>query len=163
LLTNRILDIVFTVVGIPFIPLQFITTFILGILVSLTFGLLLIPVSLIWILFFLGPLMGLSWLWLRLPVLRLPIAIVGIPLATIGHVFVTLMPSMGEWESRLSKMLLCETWPFTWLTMRWQMGKLDGTHESFHEELRQTIGRQTRSNPVMAWYVQALIQREATT
>ena len=95
------------------VPVQLVTTFVLGILVSLTFGLLLLPISLIWMVLFLGPLLGLSWVWGIAPFLRGPIAIVGIPWAFAGHIYAALMPSMGEQDSRVSKLLLAESWPYT--------------------------------------------------
>jgi hypothetical protein len=79
----------------------------------LTFGLLLIPIDLVWTVFFLGPLVGLSWLWGKTPLLRAPVAVLGIPLALLGDTYACLMPSMGEMESRAQKILMCQTWPFT--------------------------------------------------
>jgi len=79
-------------VGWLVIPVQLVTTFVLGILVSVTFGLLLFPMSLIWIVCFLGPLLGLSWVWEKAPFLRIPIAVVGIPLAFVGNIYACLMP-----------------------------------------------------------------------
>lgn len=60
MITNKIIHIVNTITAFIVIPVQLITTFVLGILVRLTFGLLLIPFSIIWIVLFLGPLLGLS-------------------------------------------------------------------------------------------------------
>ncbi len=95
------------------IPISFVTTFMLGILVSVTFGLFLLPISLIWLVLFLGPLLGLSWVWEKAPFLRVPIAVPGIPLAFVGNIYATLMPSMGELDSRVSKLLLSESWPYS--------------------------------------------------
>lgn len=113
MLANRILGVITTILAWPTLPLQIVTTFVGGCLVSCTFGLLLIPLSLIWMTLFLGPLMGLSWLWDKTPILRIPIAIVGVPLAAIGSTYVALIPSMGEMESRVTKLVFCETWPFS--------------------------------------------------
>ncbi len=95
------------------IPLTIVTSFVLGILVSVTFGLLLFPMSFIWIVFFLGPLLGLSWVWEKVPFLRVPVAILGIPLAFIGNTYASFIPSMGELDSRVSKLLLSESWPYS--------------------------------------------------
>jgi len=38
----------------------------------------------------------------------------GIPLALIGDIYVSLIRSMGEMESRIVKMLYCQTFPYTW-------------------------------------------------
>ena len=85
--------------------------FILGLLVSVTFGLLLIPLSVVLWWPFLGFLLGSSWLWgkvgLSRPVLLLP----GVAVAEVASAVVGLMPSMGEWQSRGMKLALCESWP----------------------------------------------------
>jgi hypothetical protein len=112
-LANRILGVISMILAWPVLPLQIVTTFVGGCLVSCTFGLLLIPLSIIWLVFFLWPLLGLSWLWDKAPILRIPLAIVGIPLAALGSVYVALIPSMGEIQSRAVKLVLCDTWPFT--------------------------------------------------
>lgn len=113
MVTNKILNAIIGVLSIVVIPVQLITTLVLGLLVQLTFGLLLFPFSLIWIVFFLGPLLGLSWLWQHARVLRIPIALLGVPLAVLGNTYTALLPSMGEMDSRISKLILCSTWPFS--------------------------------------------------
>ena len=39
------------------------------------------------------------------------VAIIGIPLAILGDTYVALLPSMGEMDSRYSKMICCQTFP----------------------------------------------------
>jgi len=112
-LANKIIQIIVITIAVVVIPIQFISTLVLGVLVNLTFGLLLVPISLIWVLLFLGPLLVLSWLWQNVPPLRIPLGIIGIPLAVLGTVYTCLMPSMGDLESRVTKLLLCRTWPFS--------------------------------------------------
>jgi hypothetical protein len=70
MITNKIIRIIIAITGFVVIPIQMVTTFILGILVSLTFGLLLTPISLIWTVLFLGPLLGLSYVYERITILR---------------------------------------------------------------------------------------------
>ena len=110
---NKIIDIIITVLAWVILPVQLVSTLVLGILVRLTFGLLLFPMSLIWIVLFLGPLLGLSWLWQNVSLLRFPLGVIGIPIAILGTIYTCLMPSMGEIESRVTKLLLCQTWPFS--------------------------------------------------
>ena len=110
---NKIIDISITILAFVIVPVQLVSTLVLGILVKLTFGLLLIPISFVWVILFLGPLLGLSWLWQNIPLLRIPLGVIGIPIAILGTVFTCLMPSMGEIESRVTKLLLCQTWPFS--------------------------------------------------
>lgn len=124
MITNKIIDILLTITAWIVVPLQIITTFILGILVRLTFGLLLIPFSFLWMVLFLGPLLGLSYIWERVPVARPLISILGIPLAVIADAYVCLIPSMGEMDSRIVKLLYCQTFPYTWRFHRFHNRKL---------------------------------------
>jgi hypothetical protein len=103
------------------LPLQFVTTAVGGCLVGCTFGLLLIPLSLVWMVF-LALLLATSWVWDRLELLRVPplvaivraaVAVVGIPLALIAEIYVSLMPSMGDLEGRFEKLVTCWVWPFS--------------------------------------------------
>ena len=121
MLANRILNLITAILAWPTVPVQLVTTSVGGCLVSLTFGLLLIPLGIIWNVFFLWPLLGLSWAWDKVPLLRIPLAIVGIPLAAVGATYVALVPSMGDMGSRMMKLVLCETWPFSldyWRSLR---------------------------------------------
>jgi len=114
MLANKILHVILTIFSFIVVPVQAVTTFVLGILVSLTFGLLLLPLSFVWIIFFFGPLLGLSYVYERLPIFRPLISLVGVPLAVVGDIYVALIPSMGEMDSRWSKMLYCQTFPYTY-------------------------------------------------
>ena len=131
------------ILGTILIPLQIVSTLILGLLVRLTFGLLLIPMSLVWMIIF-GPLLGLSWLSARFPGGRVIVGILGIPLALIGSIYVQLMPSMGELELRASRLILCETWPFSLEFWRYQSGKVsleDFPDSDFLKALWRNVGR----------------------
>jgi hypothetical protein len=121
--TNKTINILIAITSIVVIPLQLVTTFVLGLLVSLTFGLLLIPISLVWTVLFLWPLLGLSYLYERVPILGHVLGIIGVPFAVIGNTYVALMPSMGEWDSRFAKMVICQTFPYTWRFNELQMGR----------------------------------------
>lgn len=121
MLACRINNILVTVLSPVTIPVQLVTTFIGGCLVGCTMGLLLFPMDAIWIVL-MGLLVGTSWLWskasaLRLPVFvalaRIPIAVIGIPLAVIAEIYVTLIPHMGNWEGRMTKLTTCWIWPFS--------------------------------------------------
>ena len=113
MLANRIVNAVTRVLSPITTPIQLVTTMLVGFLAALTLGVLLWPFSLVWIVLFLGPLLATSWLWDRAPLLRLPVAILGIPLAILGAIYVGMMPAMGEFASRPVKLLICWTWPFS--------------------------------------------------
>jgi ankyrin repeat protein len=121
---NTVLRILNLLLSIITIPLQMLTTLILGILVNLTFGLLLLPISLIWM-SFLGGLLALSWLSGRIPAGRIIVGLFGVPWALLATIFVQLMPSMGEIESRASKLLICDSWPYSLEFWSFLTGKTD--------------------------------------
>jgi len=125
MITNKIIQIIISITAIVVIPVQVITTFVLGLLVRLTFGLLLVPLSVLWIILFYYPLLGLSYIYEKISFLRPIIAVIGIPLAVIGDTYVALIPSMGEIESRYEKMILCQTFPYTWKFTQFQKNKLN--------------------------------------
>jgi hypothetical protein len=138
MITNKIIHIIIAITGLIVIPVQLITTFVLGLLVILTFGLLLIPFSVIWIVLFLGPLLGLSYVYEKVAITRIFISIIGIPLAVIGDTYVSLLPSMGEWDSRASKMIICQTFPYTWRFLQFQSNKLNiGKNDVLTKILRE--------------------------
>lgn len=110
---NRILMVGMFVVAPVIIPIRLVSTFVLGVLVWLTFDLLLIPISVVWVVCFLGPLLGLSWIWDKVPFLRILLAVLGIPLALIAETFCCLMPSMGDMDALIQKLCLCRSWPYT--------------------------------------------------
>jgi len=121
MLACRITYALIIVFGWAMTPLRLVTQTLGGCLVSCTFGLLLLPLSLVWMVL-LGLLLATSWLWertevLRVPVLvslvRIPIAIIGIPLAALSATYSLLIPTMGETESLEPKLGVCATWPFS--------------------------------------------------
>lgn len=113
--TNRILLIFFLVLTPIIFPIQIVTTFLIGALVTLTFNILLIPLSLVWTLFFYLPLLGLSLLFIRMPFLRPVSIIIGFPLSIAAYIFAALIPSMGDLYSRTSKVVYTESFPFNYL------------------------------------------------
>lgn len=135
MLANKILHIILGILGVFVIPVQMVTTFVLGLLISIPIvgELLLTIISFIWIIFFYGPLLVLSYLYERSPILRPLISLVGVPLAIIGDIYVTLMPSMGEWESRWIKMIYCQTFPFTYEFHRISTKKEQNVSQNMYE------------------------------
>jgi len=102
------------VFGVPFAPLllvQFVTTIILGLLVEVTFGLLLIPMSILLWWPFLCFLLASSWLWDKVRFIQIILLLPGVLIAETTLAIVALMPSMGEWRSRGHKLAICESWP----------------------------------------------------
>src|SRR5688572_5790236 len=101
-----------------------VTTLVLGLAVTITFGLLLLPISLVWMLLYF-PMLGLSWVCNRLSAVCEIVGILFLPWVVVADVFVSLMPSMGELESRASKLMLCQCWPYTWEFSRFLAQRLD--------------------------------------
>jgi hypothetical protein len=109
--------------------------------VSITFGFFLVPINLIWAWLFLGPLFALSWLWDRVPLLRGPAAILGIPTAVVADAYAVMMPSMSE-RSRVIRLLVCQTWPFSRALMVFARGIAPPT-----SDLEQVLPRLATRDP----------------
>ncbi len=71
-----------------------------------------IPFSLIWMAFYL-PIIGLSWIYDKVPFLRIPIAIFGMPIAFFGHIYIDSITHMGEVRQKVLKQFICLSWPFS--------------------------------------------------
>lgn len=156
MLTNNIIRIVTGLLGFLLIPIIPISTFFLGLLVSFTFGLFLLPISLIWSACFYFPLLGLSFIYENFKLLRPIAAIIGIPIAILGEVFVSLMPSMGETDSKMAKWLSATSFPFTYSILhinnpkklRYIMKK-----EGHYKKLLEILYREKQGNPLMTAYI----------
>ena len=159
MLANRILNVFVVITALVVVPLQLVTTLILGLLVSLSFGILLFPISLLWILLSF-PMIGASWLTAKIKWLRTPIGLVGIPWAIVANTFVALMPSMGELESRAAKLMFTESWPYSWEFWRFQIGKVD-LFDPASASLREVIARISRRDPLMERAVNRIVAGEA--
>tara|TARA_R110001583_G_C5576561_1_gene402548 strand:+ start:75 stop:551 length:477 start_codon:yes stop_codon:yes gene_type:complete len=158
MITNRVLEIILGILGFIVVPIQLITTFVLGILIRLTFGLLLFPLSFIWAILFLYPLIGLSYVYEKAPILRIPIAIIGIPLAVIGNTFACLIPSLGDMESRVTKLLITESFPFTWHYYQLTLGSLIIEYTNGYQYLLKFFKR-IKPNDIRTKYVYNLKNR----
>ena len=156
---NRILFILTGILAFVVVPIQLITTFVLGILVNLSFGLLLLPFSLIWILLSF-PLIGASWLTSKVKWLRNPIGLLGIPWAIVTDIYICLIPSMGELEGRAAKAMLAQSWPYSWECFKFQIGKT-GLYDSENYHLREVIESLTHKNPLMERTVNRMVAGEA--
>ena len=156
MLTNNIIRIFTGFLGFLLIPVVFVSTFVLGLLVSLTFGFLLIPISLVWSICFYFPLLGLSFVYENSKILRPIAAIIGIPIAIVGEVFVSLMPSMGETDSKMAKWLSTTSFPFTYSISQFNnpnkllyLMKKDGHYRT----LLEVLYREKKGNPFMTAYI----------
>ena len=120
MLANRIAQVLGGILSWITLPISLVTNLGGGCLVAITFGLILIPLTLIWMVF-LGLLLGISWLWERAPwPLQVLLAIPGIPIAAIGYVYVLMIPSPGEPEATTAKLLMCQTFPYEMDLLRYQ-------------------------------------------
>jgi hypothetical protein len=141
---NRVLDFIFTILAFVVVPVQLVTTFLLGILVTFSFGLLLWLLSLVWaVLVF--PLVGTSWICSKAEIIRNLVGFLFIPWVVVANTYACLVPSMGELESRANKLLLTETWPFCWEYWQFSTGRLDiGRPEA--DRLREVLDRVSRKD-----------------
>ena len=154
---NTLFRIFETVLAWVVVPVQIVTTFVLGLLVSLTFGLLLLPISLVYIVLLWAPLIACSWVCSKFELLRNPVGVVLLPLALLANTYVCLMPSMGELESRAAKLLFTRSWPFSWEFFRFQTGRMDIEADEA-EPLRRVLARAV---PTRDFLSQRVVQRLA--
>lgn len=120
MIANKILSIILLILSLVVIPIQIVSTFVLGLLVQLSFGLLLFPITLMWwMLYF--PILGLSYIYEKIYFFRIPVCIIGIPIATAASIYVSIMPSMGDWENRISKLFFADFFPYTWHVLRYSI------------------------------------------
>lgn len=146
MIAYRILGGILIALSLVVIPVQTVTTFLLGLLVALTFGLLLFAFVPLWLVL-LAPMLGASWLCGRFEPVRAVVGLLGIPWAVVAHVYVCLIPSMGEFESRASKLLLVETWPYTW--EYWEFAARRVTLESLKDHpLPAVLARVSAGDPI---------------
>lgn len=120
---NKVLIVIISILSFFLLPIQLITTFLLGIVVHITFGIILFPLSIIWVVLSF-PLICLSWLSSKVIWLRNIIGFLGIPWAIIVYTFTVLVPAMGELENRATKIMLAESFPFSWEFWQFQLDKL---------------------------------------
>jgi hypothetical protein len=147
---NKIVDRLIDALALVIVPIQVVLTIPLGCLVLITLGLYLFPVDLIWMTLFLGPLIGLSWVWDNIPLLRIPAAILGIPAAVLGYAYTAIMPSIGE-ESRITRTLVCRTWPFSLQFMEFKSMKTTPT-----SDLREVLSRLASTSHETSSYLRNL-------
>ena len=105
------------VLALPTLIVMIPSTLIGGCLVSATFGILLVPLNLLWMPF-LGFVIGSSWLWIKVPVSRPFLLIPGVLLSAIANLYVALVPDMGESYQKQLKMALCDNWPNSYLVWK---------------------------------------------
>ena len=111
---------------LPSIVLVPIFTLVLGLLVTISFGTLLMLFSAIW-LPFLGIILGSSWLWLKIPILRPILLIPSVIIAVVTFFYVSLIPDMGEKYQKVLKLGICDSWPYSYLV--WRLNLKEGQPE----------------------------------
>lgn len=151
---NKLLEAILTGLAWLLLPLQLVSVFVLGILVSLSRGVLAWPLDLLWVALR-APLVGASWLCSRRSALRNPIGILGIPWAILAYTYRCLTPETGELRVRVADLLLVEAWPFSWEFRRFQAGSLD-LASAGAAPLRELLERVSRDDAIKQWTVDEL-------
>lgn len=88
-----------------------------GYLVTVTFGLLLLPLRLLW-LPFLGFLLGSGWLWVKVPLSRPFLIFPGVLLSAVANIYIAMVPDMGQSYQKQLKMIICNLWPYSYLVWK---------------------------------------------
>jgi energy-converting hydrogenase Eha subunit E len=141
--------------GFVVVPISFISNLVIAAVNLLTFGLLSSIFNLIWVPIFLGPLLGLSWLWEVLPALRLPIAFIGVPLAFLAYTYIAIVGSLmpwGKYGSKGADLALCDSWPFSRDFLAFMMGMVPRHSERF-TNLAPLLSRVRHRNPILESYL----------
>ena len=115
---NRVITTIVVIIHIPLTIITLFTTFISGLvaaipLVNLVY---ILALSLVWQ-FFMWPLIAGAWTWSRLPAwLSWPVAVICVPLALVGDVFLKLTGALSaDPEDRIghfAKQSMCQRWPY---------------------------------------------------
>jgi len=115
----KIVRLFLSIIALITIILTPISTLILGIIGSIPIigALFVLLISLIWAIV-LFPLIGLSWLSLKMKFLTPVIVFIGLPLSCIAFLYANLMPSFGDSQSRFSKILLASVFPYNFQVFR---------------------------------------------
>ena len=98
------------------LPDQLVTTAFGGRLITATFGVFSLILTLMWLPLFVF-LVGTSWLWLKVWVLRPLLMIPGVLIALFAYVFVSLMPE-PESDVKHTKLAFAGEWPLSWYLIK---------------------------------------------
>jgi uncharacterized Zn finger protein (UPF0148 family) len=95
------------------LPLEMVTTVALGIVIGIPpIGIVYcLIMTIIWAPFF-GYMAGISWLCKKLPLLGIPLSIIGIPLVLVIDIFLQLMPNPDK-EDKANKAIICSNYPLS--------------------------------------------------
>lgn len=108
---TRFISILFspTVILIPF------TTLLTGLIFAIPIiGMLALTLaSVIWLIFFYGPMIILSLIWSKIPILGFLLIPIGVPLSVIANLYCGFIADMGEREQKLMKLSICDNWIFS--------------------------------------------------
>ncbi|NVM23139.1 MAG: tetratricopeptide repeat protein [Desulfobacterales bacterium] len=109
--TNTILRFLLHVIAFVLAIPAMATNFFTGCLLAIPpIGLVYVSImSLIW-LPSLGFMRGSSWLWEKIPFLRLPLALIGVPIVVVIGAFLLLAPNPDETD-KIAKFAMCDSWP----------------------------------------------------
>jgi len=123
MIINKILNVLLRITDFVLLIPHLILINLTALLAFITFGLIMIPFSLIWIVFYF-PMIGLSWIYNRIPFLKIPIAILGLPFAFLGYIYINCITHMGETRQKVLKLFTCISWPFSYDAQLFTEGKL---------------------------------------
>ncbi len=112
MLANKILKILNTPITFLLLIPEIITTFILGLIIAIPpIGFIYsIIMTIIWLPFY-GFMFGTSWLYKKVPIIGIPLSLIGVPIVLAIDMFLQLMPN-PEREDKYNKATICESFPF---------------------------------------------------
>lgn len=114
MIANKVLRICINVLSYICFPIQLLITWIVYFSSWITQGLLSVVLKFIWTVLFYWSLILLSFVYEKIPYLKLPIAFLGLPIAFIGYQLYTFIPEMNNSDNKISNLLICYCFPFSW-------------------------------------------------
>lgn len=113
MVANTILKFILIPMGFILLIPEMVTTALLGLVIAIPpIGLVYVFImTLIWLPFS-GFIIGVSWLYKKVPILGFPLSLIGIPLVIIINIFLQLTPNPDKVD-KYNKLTICESFPFS--------------------------------------------------
>lgn len=140
MLADAILKAAIGVLTLITLPVRLVLWLPLGLLDRLTAGLLSYGLEMLWQGLSL-PILGLSRVSVTSPVARALVGLVGLPLALIPETFLLLLPPLGTPRYRIAKLLVSESWPYSWPYWRFLQFREFPLDLRLHEDFRAHLVR----------------------
>lgn len=152
---NKILRKLISTIGLPFSLLSYMTTGLIGLIgvIPLLRWILSVAFEFIFAIVFIWPLMAISWGFLKLRLIRPAFGIVGVIYSFLAYAVAVLLPSFGDNDERMMRLLFCFSFPYnTPLYLHLSLKELPRDY-LIAKDLQDVIIQTIPLSPQMALYV----------